>query len=191
MSDGGTVMPSADPAHGGRTCAVAGSHPLWPALFEDRVRAVTVVVKRKRLRLAEPETSSPHDADAGGEVERKTRVFVVPTERRGVITEPAPGGFAVAPSALLRGTRRRRSALHRPGKVVLIVRRQDSLHPPAADAGPGQGAANDSAPGYRPLGDDWLPPPLTSDYHAVRASLARVLTLVEQAQAASRLRFRR
>ena len=191
MSDGGAVTPSADPAHDARTSAVAGSPPVWPALFKERVRAVTVVIKRKRLRLAEPETSSPLDAEAGGEVERKTRVFVVPTEPRGAITEPAPEGLAVAPSALARGTRRRRSALHRPGKVVLIVPPQkDSLHPPA-DAGPNQTALNDSAPGCRPQGDDWLPSPLASDYVAVRASLARVLTLVEQAQAASRWRFRR
>ncbi len=190
MSVGGDVVPSAVPAYGARAGAVAGSPPEWPALFEERVRAVTVVVKRKRLRLAEPETSSPLDADAGGEVERKTRVFVVPTEPHGAITEPAPEGWAVAPSALARGKRRRRSPLHRPGKVVLIVPPQDSLHPPA-DAGPNQTALNDSAPGCRPQGDDWLPSPLASDHPAVRASLARVLTLVEQAQAASRWRFRR
>ncbi len=183
-------MLSADPAHGARAGAVAGSPPVWPALFEERARAVTVVVKRKRLRLAEPEASSPLAADAGGEVERRTRVFVVPTEPRVVITEPAPEGLAVAPSALVRGTRRRRSMLHRPGKVVLIVPPQDSLHPPA-DAGPDEAALNDTAPGCRPQGDDWLPPPLASDYPAVQASLARVLTLVEQAQAASRWRFRR
>lgn len=190
MPDGDAVMPSEVPVHGAHAGAVSGSPPVWPALFEERVRAVTVVVVRKRPQMAEPETSSQLAADAGGEVERKTRVFVVPTEPRAAITDPAHKGLAVAPAAVACGTRRRQSALHRPGKVVLIVPPQDNVHPPA-DVGLDETALNDTTPVCRPQVDDWLPPPLASDYPTVQASLAHVLTLGKQAQAASRWRFRR
>ncbi len=174
------MFPSSTAAAAAHENARAPLPPALTALFAPRQPAVAVVVKRKRVLLPSEARDDGTDAgcaagEAGAEVERKPRVFVVPSEPRPAATgEPAAVPPVDAPVA--RALRRRPSPLQRPGEVVHIV-------PPPLE--PSQDDALEQSDA------SWLPLPLHREYESVLDSLAQVKALVLQAESASRFRFGR
>ncbi len=174
------MFPSSTAAAAAHENARAPLPPALTALFAPRQPAVAVVVKRKRVLVPSEARDDDVEAvntatEAGAEVERKPRVFVVPSDARPVAAgEPAAATPVDAP--VVRVLRRRPSPLQRPGEVVHIV-------PPPQE--PSQDDVLEQSD------TSWLALPHHGEYESVLDSLAQVKALVQQAESASRFRIGR
>lgn len=186
-------------------------------LFSRPGPRAQVIVKRRRLpsvlpsvtghvgvgdASAEPAAATSTSTPATG-VNRTPRVFTTKrSDEQPAPSVPAGGQVDDRPTSATTPRRRQRPAAHRPGEVIRLVLRTDAdtaAGSPAAWATSSAGASPEAAPApafaatafeaQAGLSSLELSGPGLEQHQAVMTALEAVSLLVEEALAASRLRF--